>query len=631
MNFQRPCQNRWLSATGSAETLKNPRRRPRHALMTQRLFPALLLAASWLGAAPLPDFNGVREEHLMIPMRDGKRLSAYVYFPDGRGKMAGDLRAALRGHQQRGLAQGGGEVCRGRLRHRARQLPRHARERGRVARLPRAAMGRTARRLRRVRVARRAAVVHGKDRHLRRFAGRLRAELSRRHAAAASRRAIHDRHRPEPVSRGLPHRRRDAARSASSPAAKSRAIPRTTTRCCANGTRIRTTTTTGATRTASLHFDKMNVPCFTIGSWFDFMVQGSVASFIGRQQHGGPNSRGQQQLLLGPWLHGGYPKSNKIGELVFPENALFDVYAHMTKWFNHYLKGEDNGVEKEAARALLRDGRGRRSRRAGQCVARGAGLAAEDASARRFFLHEPDGALARRQRPSAAKGEHQLRERPAPADEHPRHRLPRREGCAAFEEQSEVRTWTTDAADASRSSGPAKSPPRSSSVPPRRTPTSSCASATCIPTAAACCSWITRCARAIATASTSKCCSRPASPRSSRGTSAGRASSSTRATASASPSPAPARRFYEPNNQTGGPQTVDWMKTDAARHQHHLARRRASLAHHRAGDVALEFLHQHPRVAAVLVILLAPRGGQGLGGRLARSPSSPRRTGTPGC
>jgi predicted acyl esterase len=97
----------------------------------------------------------------------------------------------------------------------------------------------------------------------------------------------------------------------------------------------------------TLHFDKMDVPCFTIGSWYDFMVQGSIGSFIGRQDHGGPSSRGQQHLALGPWLHGGYPKSNKIGELVFPENAKFDVYEHMTKWFNHYLKGEKNGVEKE--------------------------------------------------------------------------------------------------------------------------------------------------------------------------------------------------------------------------------------------------------------------------------------------
>lgn len=95
----------------------------------------------------------------------------------------------------------------------------------------------------------------------------------------------------------------------------------------------------------SLHFPKMNVPCFTIGSWYDFMCQGSVMSFIGRQHQGGKNSRGQQQLIIGPWLHGGYPKSNKIGELVYPTNAFFDVYAHMTTWFNHYLKGENNRVE----------------------------------------------------------------------------------------------------------------------------------------------------------------------------------------------------------------------------------------------------------------------------------------------
>ena len=28
-------------------------------------------------------------------------------------------------------------------------------------------------------------------------------------------------------------------------------------------------------------------PCFTIGSWYDFMNQGSIASFVGRQNHGG--------------------------------------------------------------------------------------------------------------------------------------------------------------------------------------------------------------------------------------------------------------------------------------------------------------------------------------------------------
>ncbi len=96
----------------------------------------------------------------------------------------------------------------------------------------------------------------------------------------------------------------------------------------------------------SLHFDKMNLPCFTLGSWYDFMCVGCVDSFVGRQHHGGPNSRGQQQLLIGPWLHGG-AKGNKIAELTFPEQAAFDVDSHMVRWFDHYLKGIDNGVERD--------------------------------------------------------------------------------------------------------------------------------------------------------------------------------------------------------------------------------------------------------------------------------------------
>ena len=37
------------------------------------------------GAEGEIDLGGVREEHVMIPMRDGVRLSAYLYFPEGKG------------------------------------------------------------------------------------------------------------------------------------------------------------------------------------------------------------------------------------------------------------------------------------------------------------------------------------------------------------------------------------------------------------------------------------------------------------------------------------------------------------------------------------------------------------------
>jgi hypothetical protein len=96
------------------------------------------------------------------------------------------------------------------------------------------------------------------------------------------------------------------------------------------------------------HFDKMNVPCFTIGSWYDYMNVGSIESYIGRQHQGGPNSRGKQQLVIGPWLHGGATKGTpEVGELVYPPHSTFAVRKHMVQWFDHYLKGIENGVERD--------------------------------------------------------------------------------------------------------------------------------------------------------------------------------------------------------------------------------------------------------------------------------------------
>lgn len=73
------------------------------------------------------------------------------------------------------------------------------------------------------------------------------------------------------------------------------------------------------------------------GSWYDYMNRGSIASFIGRQHAGGPNSRGQQKLLIGPWLHG--PQTALVGELMYPESCNWDITDSMLAWFNCHLKG----------------------------------------------------------------------------------------------------------------------------------------------------------------------------------------------------------------------------------------------------------------------------------------------------
>lgn len=191
----------------------------------------------------------------------------------------------------------------------------------------------------------------------------------------------------------------------------------------------------------SRHFERMNVPCFTVGSWYDFMCQGSIASFIGRQHRGGPQSRGQQQLLIGPWLHGRFNKQNTVGELSYPENAAFDMLAHMVRWFDHYLKGVDNGVDRDppvryyVMGAVGEDGAPGNEWRA-----------AEDwkpaAQPIAYYLH-PSGGLSRSFPPPTGKVT-SFRADPHYPAEIPGTAFPGARDAQAFEEQAEVRTFTTD-------------------------------------------------------------------------------------------------------------------------------------------------------------------------------------------
>lgn len=190
------------------------------------------------------------------------------------------------------------------------------------------------------------------------------------------------------------------------------------------------------------HFSKMNVPCFTIGSWYDFMIQGSIASYIGRHELGGPNSRGQQHLVLGPWLHGGYPKSNKIGELVFPENAMFDVYAHMTKWFNYYLKGETNGIEHEPAVRYYVMGAAGEEGAPGNVWREAMDFPPKVGNS--FLYLQNEGLLAPSASAEATAKTSYLSDPRAPMSI-PGTGFPGAKDARPFEQQSEVRTWTTAA------------------------------------------------------------------------------------------------------------------------------------------------------------------------------------------
>lgn len=89
----------------------------------------------------------------------------------------------------------------------------------------------------------------------------------------------------------------------------------------------------------------MTAPALHVGGWFDTFSLGTVTSFAGRQNGGGQGARGTQKLVMGPWAHGGFRDGGKVGEMTFP-NARAPAAYSAGRWFEHYLKGVDNGVDR---------------------------------------------------------------------------------------------------------------------------------------------------------------------------------------------------------------------------------------------------------------------------------------------
>ena len=194
---------------------------------------------------------------------------------------------------------------------------------------------------------------------------------------------------------------------------------------------------------ASLHFDKMNVPCFTIGSWFDFMNQGSIASFVGRQHKGGENSRGNQWLAIGPWLHGRTNKGNQVGELNFPDRAAWPVESHMIRWFDHWLKGKPEAADVVQAPPVRYFAMGAVDEpRAPGNLWRDLQDWPPEAQETPLFLNA-GGTLTRRQ-PGEGGGSTSYQSDPRKPMEIPGRSFPGARDARKFEEQEDVITFTTE-------------------------------------------------------------------------------------------------------------------------------------------------------------------------------------------
>ncbi len=93
------------------------------------------------------------------------------------------------------------------------------------------------------------------------------------------------------------------------------------------------------------HFDKIEVPVHTMGGLFDIFAQGTLRGYEGVSKKGAnEKARRGSQMVIGPWEHG---VGQVIGDMDWGQAAAVDGSALALRWFDYWLKGVDNGLDRE--------------------------------------------------------------------------------------------------------------------------------------------------------------------------------------------------------------------------------------------------------------------------------------------
>ena len=90
------------------------------------------------------------------------------------------------------------------------------------------------------------------------------------------------------------------------------------------------------------YHDRINVPAFNIGGWYDIFLGGTLRNFAGMQSRGATaQARDGQRLLVGPWSHGlpraTWPATSDFGYRATP--LSIDRDRHVLNFFDRWLKG----------------------------------------------------------------------------------------------------------------------------------------------------------------------------------------------------------------------------------------------------------------------------------------------------
>ena len=93
------------------------------------------------------------------------------------------------------------------------------------------------------------------------------------------------------------------------------------------------------------HQQRINVPAMYISGWYDDVGPGSMQVWDMNKR----NARANQKLICGAWQHKMNVSRDIHGNDYGPEAVRYDMFFRYLRWYDHFLKGVENGVEREAA------------------------------------------------------------------------------------------------------------------------------------------------------------------------------------------------------------------------------------------------------------------------------------------
>ena len=95
------------------------------------------------------------------------------------------------------------------------------------------------------------------------------------------------------------------------------------------------------------HHQNITTPAFNVGGWYDIFLGGTIRNFQNMREKGATEeARRGQKLVLGPWFHDSF-LGNIVGDTDFglmSASQSIELTTMMLRWFDYWLKGEQNGI-----------------------------------------------------------------------------------------------------------------------------------------------------------------------------------------------------------------------------------------------------------------------------------------------